>query len=93
MIKEGQLQSPSIKYCYLFLDLLNIELPYYWIIPLVSAYFCFQIAQQLLVLISIPKWKGTLQIKSLLGTQYKDPQTGLESRTIDLECTTLPLGH
>ena len=89
----SQLQSPSIEYCYPFLNLLNRELAYKWIPPLVCSYFCSSGCP-------ITCWysflsyvmKGIASQVSNLRTQYKEPWAGLESRPIDLECTTLTTG-
>lgn len=95
MIKIGQLQSPSIEYRYLFLNLFNSELAYNWIPLLVCPYFCSLGCPATLNTQFSPMWWEALQAKSqvsYLRTQYKDPWVGLESRPIDLECTTLTTG-
>ena len=90
-IKVGQLQSPSMEYCYLSLNFLNGEPAYYWIPPSIPVFSQFRLPNNVLVLISSPMWWEALQVKSLVP---KNPVLRPMNRPwiqtywpVNLECT------
>ena len=96
LIKKGQLQSPSMEYCYLSLSLSN-RLAYCWIHPSIPLFLQFRLPNNLLVIIFPPMWWQAFESQvSHLTMQCQDPWTGFKFGPIDhvlITCRVYDINH